>query len=120
MTDRIGLVRLRARGYHGVLEHERRDGQDFFVDVGLDVDTARAAASDDLAATVDYGRLAESVAAIVTGEPVALIETLAQRIADVCLLQPGVQAVDVAVHKPSAPVTVPVEDIVVRIHRTAQ
>ena len=119
MTDRIELVGLRARGFHGVLEHERRDGQDFVVDVGLDVDTAPAAAADDLAATVDYGALAEAVAAVVTGEPVDLIETLAHRIADVCLRNSRVRAVDVAVHKPFAPVTVPVEDVVVRIRRTA-
>jgi len=119
MTDRIELVGLRTRGFHGVLEHERRDGQDFVVDVGLDVETAGAAASDDLAQTVDYGALAESVSAVVSGEPVDLIETLAQRIADVCLRDARVRAVDVAVHKPSAPVTVPVEDVVVRIRRTA-
>ena len=120
MTDRIELQGLRARGFHGVLEHERRDGQDFVVDVGLDVDTAAAAATDDLAQTVDYGALAVSIAGVVTGEPVDLIETLAQRIADVCLADARVRAVDVAVHKPSAPVTVPVEDVVVRIRRTAE
>jgi 7,8-dihydroneopterin aldolase/epimerase/oxygenase len=119
MTDRIELVGLRARGHHGVLEHERRDGQEFVVDVGLEVDTAPAAASDDLAETVDYGMLAQSIAAVVSGEPVDLIETLAQRIADVCLRDGRVLAVDVAVHKPSAPVTVPVEDVVVRIRRTS-
>jgi dihydroneopterin aldolase len=119
MTDRIELVGLRARGFHGVLEHERRDGQDFVIDVGLDVDTSAAAATDDLTRTVDYGALAESIAAVVTGEPVDLIETLAQRVADVCLHDPRVLAVDVAVHKPSAPVTVPVEDVIVRIRRTA-
>jgi dihydroneopterin aldolase len=119
MTDRIELVGLRARGFHGVLEHERRDGQDFVVDVALEVDTASAAAADDLTQTVDYATLAESVVAVVTGEPVDLIETLAQRIADVCLRDTRVEAVDVAVHKPFAPVTVPVEDVVVRIRRTA-
>ena len=119
MTDRIELLGLRARGFHGVLEHERRDGQDFVVDVGLDVDIAAAAATDDLAQTVDYGTLAESIAAVVSGDPVDLIETLAQRIADVCLRDARVRAVDVAVHKPSAPVTVPVEDVIVRIRRVA-
>ncbi|HET7311042.1 MAG TPA: dihydroneopterin aldolase [Mycobacteriales bacterium] len=119
MSDRIELVGLRARGFHGVLEHERRDGQDFVVDVSLEVDTAAAAASDDLRETVDYGVLAQSIAAVIAGDPVDLLETLAQRIADVCLSDPRVVAVDVAVHKPSAPVTVPVEDVVVRIRRTA-
>lgn len=119
MSDRIEIVGLRARGHHGVLEHERRHGQDFVIDVALDVDTGAAAASDDLRETVDYGSLAESIASVVTGDPVDLIETLAQRIADVCLNDRRVRAVDVAVHKPNAPVTVPVEDVVVRIHRTA-
>jgi dihydroneopterin aldolase len=119
MSDRIELVGLRARGFHGVLEHERRDGQEFVVDVSLEVDTSAAAASDDLAETVDYGVLAQSIAAIVAGDPVDLIETLAQRVADACLADPRVLAVDVAVHKPSAPVTVPVEDVVVRIRRPA-
>src|SRR3954452_25527749 len=109
MTDRIELLGLRARGFHGVLEHERRDGQDFFVDVGLDVDSAAAAARDDLAKTVDYGSLAESIAAVVSGDPVDLIETLAHRIADVCLSVPRVRVVDVALNNPSAPVTVTVE-----------
>jgi dihydroneopterin aldolase len=119
MTDRIEIVGLRARGFHGVLAHERRDGQEFVIDVGLDVDTDPAARSDALSDTVDYGALAEQVSAAVTGEPVDLIETLAQRIAELCLRDSRVAAVDVAVHKPSAPVTVPVEDIVVRIRRTA-
>src|SRR3954464_15103233 len=119
MTDRIELLGLRARGFHGVLAHERRDGQDFVIDVGLDVDTAAAAASDARAQPVDYGTLAESIAAVVAGDPVDLIETLAQRIADVCLRAPRGRAVDVAVHKPTGPVTVPVEDVIVRIRRVA-
>jgi len=111
MTDRIELVGLRARGFHGVLEHERRDGQDFIVDVSLDVDTSTAAATDDLAATVDYGVLAQSIAAVVSGDPVDLIETLAQRIADVCLDRDQVAHVEVTVHKPHAPMPVDVADV---------
>lgn len=115
--DRIELVGLRATGHHGVFEFERRDGQEFVVDVVLHVDVRAAAASDDLADTVHYGDLAEQVHAVVTGEPVDLIETLAERVADVCLRPPGVHAVDVAVHKPQAPVTVAFGDVVVRVHR---
>ncbi len=77
VTDRIALTGLRVRGHHGVYEFERREGQDFVVDVGLDLDTAPAAASDDVADTVHYGELAESLAAVVAGEPVNLLETLA-------------------------------------------
>ena len=116
-SDRIELRGLRIRGYHGVFEHERVDGQDFFVDVVLDVDTAVAARSDDLADTVDYGGLAQRIAEVVAGEPVNLIETLAQRIASTCLADPRVEAVEVRVHKPTAPIPLPFDDVIVTIHR---
>jgi dihydroneopterin aldolase len=117
MADRIEITGLRGIGYHGVFEHERREGQEFRVDVVLGVDTARAAASDDLSDTVDYGTIASEVHALITGDPVDLIETLAARIADVCLAHEGVLGVEVAVHKPNAPITVPFDDVVVRITR---
>src|SRR5258708_29016498 len=84
-SDRISLLGLRAFGRHGVLDHERRDGQEFVVDAVLWVDTRAAAAADDLALTVDYGSVAARLAAIVSGEPVALIETLAAPLAAACL-----------------------------------
>jgi dihydroneopterin aldolase len=115
--DRVELRGLRGRGRHGVLAHETALGQTFAVDVTLHLDTREAAASDDLAATVDYGSVAQQVVAVITGEPVQLIETLAQRIADVALQPERVQAVDVSVHKPQAPITVPFDDVVVSIHR---
>jgi dihydroneopterin aldolase len=115
--DTVALRGLRVRGRHGALAAEKSLGQWFVVDVVLHLDTRAAAAGDDLAATVDYGTLAERVSAVVGGEPVDLIETLAQRIADVALEAGAVQAVDVAVHKPEAPVTVPFEDVVVSVRR---
>jgi dihydroneopterin aldolase len=120
MTDRIELHGLRVRGYHGVLPEERRDGQLFGVDVMLEVDISAAADNDDLAATVDYARVARQVEAIVAGPPVDLIETLAVRIADACLAQPRVQSVEVAVHKPMAPIGLPFDDVVVRVRRARQ
>jgi dihydroneopterin aldolase/2-amino-4-hydroxy-6-hydroxymethyldihydropteridine diphosphokinase len=81
------------------------------------LDTRRAAATDDLARTVDYGVLATEVAAVLAGEPADLVETVAERIAATMLAHPSVAAVDVAVHKPQAPVAVPFEDIVVAIRR---
>lgn len=117
MSDRVELRGLRARGRHGVLAHETALGQVFVVDLTLHVDTREAATTDDLTRTVDYGAMAVDVVAVVTGEPVALVETLAQRIADVALRPERVLAVDVSVHKPEAPVTVPFDDVVVTIHR---
>lgn len=116
-SDRIELRGLSGRGRHGVLAHERALGQRFSADVTLYLDTRAAAQSDDLSLTVDYGGLAQEVVAVITGEPVDMVETLAQRIADVALAHDRVQAVEVSVHKPEAPVTVPFDDVVVTIHR---
>lgn len=115
--DRVTLRGLSVRGHHGVFQHEREDGQTFVVDLVLALDTAPAAADDDLERTVHYGVLAEQVAAVVAGEPVNLIETLAQRVADVCLEHEAVQEVEVTVHKPDAPIAVPFEDVAVTITR---
>jgi dihydropteroate synthase len=101
--DRITLSGLRFRGYHGVHDYEREHGQDFVVDVDLELSLAPAAATDDVADTVHYGELAARIAAIVTGEPVRLIETLAERIARACLEADRVSSATVTVHKPQAP-----------------
>jgi dihydroneopterin aldolase len=100
-----------------VLTEETALGQWFGVDVVLHLDTRAAAAADDLTRTVHYGELAERVAAVVAGEPVQLVETLAHRVADVALEPAPVVAVDVTVHKPQAPVTVPFDDVTVQIRR---
>jgi dihydroneopterin aldolase len=117
VTDRIVLRGLRAVGHHGVYAGEREKGQPFVVDVVLEVDTGPAAASDEVTDTVHYGELAARVVAVVEGEPVNLIETLAQRIADVCLDDDRVAAVEVTVHKPEAPVGVEFSDVAVSIVR---
>ena len=116
--DHIELRGLRVRGHHGVYEHERRDGQDFVVDVTVWLDLAPAAVSDDLAHTLNYGELAQRAAAIVAGPPADLIETVAGRIADDVLTDPRVQAVEVTVHKPHAPIPLEFADVAVVVHRT--
>jgi dihydroneopterin aldolase len=115
--DEVVLRGLRARGRHGVFDWERERGAPFVVDVVLRFDTRSAAADDDLAKTVDYGLLAECVVAVVEGESVALVETLAQRVAEAVLAHPLVEETEVTVHKPEAPVQVPVDDVTVRITR---
>jgi 7,8-dihydroneopterin aldolase/epimerase/oxygenase len=116
-TDVITLHGLRVHGRHGVFDHERDAGQDFIIDVALHTSTAKAAASDDLADTVDYGTLADTLADIVAGEPVDLIETLAQRLADACLTDPRVARARVTVHKPQAPIAHQFTDVAVTIER---
>jgi 7,8-dihydroneopterin aldolase/epimerase/oxygenase len=117
VSDRIALLGLRVRGRHGVFEHERRDGQDFVVDAELELSTTAAARSDDLADTVDYGDLAQRLAAVVGGEPVNLLETLVARLADECLRDPRVDAATVTVHKPQAPIPLTFADVAVTIRR---
>ena len=117
MSDRIELRGLLVRGHHGVFKYERAEGQDFVVDVALDVDISAAARSDDLADTTDYGALALTIAGIVSGEPVNLLETLAERIAAACLADPRVTSVEVSVHKPAAPIPLTFDDVVVTIVR---
>lgn len=117
MADQIRIRGIRGIGHHGVFAHERTDGQEFSVDVTLDVRTTAAAGSDDLADTVDYGQVANAVHALVVGEPVDLIETLAERIAAACLGFTGVERVKVTVHKPHAPIEVPFDDVELRIVR---
>ena len=116
-VDRITITGITARGYHGVFDSERADGQDFTVDVALGVDTRKAAQGDDLTQTVDYSAVAEEVVAIIEGEPVNLIETLAERIATAALTRPRVRGVEVTVHKPQAPIAVPFADVTVMISR---
>jgi 7,8-dihydroneopterin aldolase/epimerase/oxygenase len=116
--DRIELRGLRVRGHHGVYAHERRDGQDFVVDVTVWLDLAPAAASDDLADTLDYGVLAQRVAAIVGGEPRDLIEAVAGSVADEVMADPRVQAVEVVLHKPQAPIPLEFADVAVVARRS--
>ena len=115
--DRIAVHAIHVRAHHGVLDHERRDGQDFYCDVVLHLDTAAAGAGDDLAATVHYGEVTTDVVAVLESGPVDLVETLAERVADAVLARTAVRGVDVTIHKPHAPVGHPVADVTVTIRR---
>jgi dihydroneopterin aldolase/2-amino-4-hydroxy-6-hydroxymethyldihydropteridine diphosphokinase len=117
MTDHIVLQGVSARGFHGVLDAEKADGQDFVVDVTLEVDLRRAGRTDLLEHTVSYAEVAADVVALITGPSLDLIETLADQIATAALLRPMVQAVEVTVHKPQAPVGVPFGDVQVVVER---
>ncbi|WP_153506052.1 dihydroneopterin aldolase [Cumulibacter manganitolerans] len=117
MSDEIRLTGLAVTGYHGVYEHEKRAGQPFVVDCTLGLDTSEAAASDDVTRTVHYGELAEGLAAVVAGEPLDLIETLAHRLLDVALAYPIVQWAEIVVHKPQAPIPLQFADVSVRVRR---
>jgi 7,8-dihydroneopterin aldolase/epimerase/oxygenase len=116
--DRISLTGISAFGHHGVYDFERQQGQQFVVDVSCTLDLSSAASTDDLAQTIDYGGLAQAIAADVERDPLNLIEALADRIALTCLRYDAVQCVEVTVHKPQAPMPVDVADVTVTLTRS--
>jgi dihydroneopterin aldolase len=118
MSGRIDLRGLRVRGYHGVLAAERAEGQDFIIDVTLDLDLSKPAATDDVADTVHYGELAECLVAVVAGEPVNLLERLVDRLLAVCLADARVNTAEVTVHKPQAPIPYEFADVAVTMRRS--
>ena len=118
MADRIELRGLTVRGRHGVLEHERADGQEFVIDITVWIDLVDAAASDNLSDTYDYGVLAQQAAGIVAGPPRNLIETVAGEIAEDVMNDERVHAVEVVVHKPQAPIPQTFTDVAVVARRS--
>jgi dihydroneopterin aldolase len=118
MSDELAVTGVECFAHHGVFDFERREGQVFIVDLVLGIDTRPAAASDDLAQTVNYGTLVADVKAAVERDPVDLIETVAQRIADVCLLDTRVEWARVTLHKPDAPIDATYSDVALTITRT--
>ncbi|MBM6979140.1 MAG: 2-amino-4-hydroxy-6-hydroxymethyldihydropteridine diphosphokinase [Actinomyces succiniciruminis] len=121
-ADRIVLTGLSARGYHGLLPFERTEGQLFTADVTVflgERGTAVAAVTDSLDDAVNYVDIAREVVGVIEGEPVGLLETLAERISDAVLALPRVSAVEVTVHKPQAPLDVAFDDVSVSIARDA-
>lgn len=116
--DRLSVLGIEAYGHHGVFDFERRDGQLFRVDLVLGLDTRPAARSDNLRDTVDYGSLVAAVRKAIETDPVDLIETLTERIADHCLADERVQWAEVTVHKPDAPIEGTFSDVTLTIHRS--
>jgi dihydroneopterin aldolase len=117
VTDTISITGLRLTGYHGVFDHEKKDGQDFVIDLKVTLDLSAAGSSDELSDTLDYSVLVDQVATRVTGEPVDLIERLANDILGIVWTHPQPTKATVTVHKPQAPVSHSVDDIAVTLER---
>jgi len=119
MSDQIVLTGIHGFGYHGLFEHERKDGQDFYVDLSLSVDLITASQTDAIEDTVNYAEITDLVVEEITSNPVNLIEKLAARIAERVLNQfIKVQSATVTVHKPQAPVAAQLKDIAVVVTRS--
>jgi dihydroneopterin aldolase len=118
VTDRIQVDGIEVLARHGVLDHEKVESQRFLIDLSVLLDLSKAGASDDLADTVDYGRLAQVAHDVVAGESHQLIEKVADRVATTLLAEPGVERVIVSVHKPDAPIPLEFGDVSVTVDRS--
>jgi 7,8-dihydroneopterin aldolase/epimerase/oxygenase len=102
--DRIALSAIRAYGYTGFLPEEQVLGQWFEVDLVIDVDLKQAGQSDQLGDTLDYRSAIERTKKVMQTNQFALVERLAQAIAEEILALPGADRVNVRLHKPAAPI----------------
>jgi 7,8-dihydroneopterin aldolase/epimerase/oxygenase len=113
---RIELTGLKAFGHHGVAEFERQYGQEFVVDVAIQLDASEAAATDDVSKTAHYGLLADAIVGDVKTNPVNLLETLVTRLAKLVLaFDSRIETVDITVHKPNAPIDHAFSDVSVSL-----
>lgn len=115
--DRLRLTGIEVFAHHGVLPEEKQIGQRFLIDLLIELDINPAERSDDVSDTIDYADLAAKVHELVAGNRWNLIETVAERTADLVLSHPRAQAVEVTVHKPDAPIPVGFGDVSVMVHR---
>lgn len=115
--DAITITGIRAMGFHGVFEEEKRDGQEFIVDLRIEKDLSVAGSSDALVDTVDYGAIAKVTKELIESGSFDLLERLATVIADRIRSEFQIDAIEVTVHKPNAPIGFPISDIAVTIRR---
>jgi dihydroneopterin aldolase len=117
MSDSILLAGMRFEGIHGVSAEERAFPQLLEVDLEVVLDLTRAAASDELADTLDYGELVETCRRVVEEGSQRLLEAVAGGIADEVRSRPGVERVTVRVRKPAVPLDVELEYAQVELTR---
>lgn len=116
--DRILITDLRVFGYHGVNPEEKRDGQNFFLDITAELDLLPAGLSDDLNDTVSYAKIIKYVSAHFNDASYDLIERAAQVAAEGILAAfPRIRAVEITLKKPEAPVKAAFGCVAVQIRR---
>lgn len=116
---KIQITGLRVFAHHGVFDFERQNGQDFFIDASVWLESESALVNDDLNDTVHYGSLAQAIVENVRQSPVDLIETLAQRLLDMVLNFGGpaspIRRAEITVHKPNAPIPFDFADVSITV-----
>lgn len=100
--DRIHIKDLVVSGIIGINPDERVNRQDILVNVAMSVDIGAAAASDDIADSVNYRTIAKRIIAHIEEGAPLLVERLVHEIADICLEDDRVSEVEVTVEKPGA------------------
>lgn len=119
MMDKIYLNQMKFYGYHGVFPEETRLGQRFNVDLVVELDLQQAGEKDDLSFSIDYSKLYNLCREIVEGEPLNLVEAVADRIANETLVRfEQVVACTVKVTKPDPPIPGHYESVAVEITRS--
>ncbi|MDT8862674.1 dihydroneopterin aldolase [Alkalihalobacillus sp. MEB130] len=117
--DKIYMNQLSFYGYHGVFQEENKLGQRFVVDLILHVDLAKAGATDDLEETINYGDAFKRVKEIVEGTPYKLLESVAEKIANVLLsAYANLEECTVKVIKPDPPIPGHYQSVAVEITRS--
>lgn len=115
--DSIIVRDLRVKAHVGVTEEERSDAQLLVISLVLYTDLRKAGMSDDLADTVDYGRVTAEVEELVVSTQTALLESLAEKIAGHIAAMPGINGVSVEIAKDAPPIEQDVGCVGVRIER---
>lgn len=116
--DEIRIENLKVFANHGVYDFEQENGQDFYINAVLYVDTRKAGTTDDLELSTNYGEVCHFINTFVSENVYKLIETVAEKLAREILINfPLVKALDLEVRKPQAPIGLPFESVSVKIHR---
>lgn len=103
--DTLRLKSLKFRGLHGVFEHEKKDGNDFEVDITIHASLRTSAKSDNLEDTIDYAKLHDCAKEVMLGTSKNLIEHLAFLIGEkICQTLPALNDFEVTVRKLNPPI----------------
>jgi len=118
VSDKIKVTGIEGLGYHGLYDSEREIGQPFVVDVVLKLDLEKAGKTDEIQYTVDYNDIAQLIYNEIVGPPMKLLETMAEKICQkIFAAYSPIEEIEVTVHKPRAPISVPFGDVSITIKR---